>query len=100
LSVAGDGIRFTLKIAGGPTFGFEGKLPKEGGKNILGTISQDKQVFPAQLEPTTLKSLDSYELMKEIVATRRITFAFFNNHYAGHAPGSIELFERTWKETG
>ena len=23
-------------------------------------------------------------------------FGFFNNHYAGHAPGSIDLFERIW----
>jgi len=38
-------------------------------------------------------------VVKEIVATHRITFAFFNNHYAGHAPGSIELFEKVWNET-
>lgn len=25
-------------------------------------------------------------------------FGFFNNHYAGHAPGSIELFERLWDD--
>ena len=24
-------------------------------------------------------------------------YAYFNNHYAGHAPGSIELFEEVWK---
>ena len=27
------------------------------------------------------------------------TYAYFNNHYAGYAPGSIELFTRLWKET-
>ena len=26
-------------------------------------------------------------------------FAYFNNHYAGHAPGSIALFEEAWRET-
>ena len=30
---------------------------------------------------------------------RRLTvFGYINNHYAGHAPASIELFERTWEE--
>jgi uncharacterized protein YecE (DUF72 family) len=24
-------------------------------------------------------------------------FAFFNNHYAGYAPGSLEMFARAWK---
>ena len=24
-------------------------------------------------------------------------YAFFNNHYAGHAPGSIALLEKMWK---
>ena len=26
-------------------------------------------------------------------------YGFFNNHYAGHAPGSIELFEKFWEES-
>ena len=30
--------------------------------------------------------------------TRNVTvFGYFNNHYAGHAPGSIGRFEGTWK---
>ncbi len=28
----------------------------------------------------------------------RAVFGFFNNHYAGHAPGSISLFEETWRK--
>ncbi len=27
-------------------------------------------------------------------------YAYFNNHYAGHAPGSIELFEKMRHELG
>lgn len=27
-------------------------------------------------------------------------YGFFNNHYAGHAPASIELFRRIWDSTG
>jgi len=25
-------------------------------------------------------------------------YAFFNNHYAGFAPGSVELFRSVWDE--
>jgi hypothetical protein len=25
-------------------------------------------------------------------------FGYFNNHYAGHAPGSIELLRRIWRK--
>lgn len=38
-------------------------------------------------------------VVREIIATRRTVFAFFNNHFAGHAPGSIDLFEKVWKAT-
>jgi uncharacterized protein YecE (DUF72 family) len=37
--------------------------------------------------------------VREILARNRTVFGFFNNHYAGHAPASIELFEKIWKET-
>ena len=29
---------------------------------------------------------------------KREVYAFFNNHYAGYAPGSLGLFARAWKE--
>jgi len=38
--------------------------------------------------------------VREILARNRTVFGFFNNHYAGHAPGSIELFEKIWGEEG
>jgi uncharacterized protein YecE (DUF72 family) len=25
-------------------------------------------------------------------------YVYFNNHYAGYAPGSVELFARLWRE--
>jgi uncharacterized protein YecE (DUF72 family) len=28
----------------------------------------------------------------------REVYAFFNNHYAGYAPGSLGIFARAWKE--
>jgi uncharacterized protein YecE (DUF72 family) len=38
-------------------------------------------------------------VVREVLARNRTVFGFFNNHYAGHAPGSIELFERIWGES-
>jgi len=38
-------------------------------------------------------------VVREILARNRTVFGFFNNHYAGHAPASIELFETIWKES-
>ncbi len=26
-------------------------------------------------------------------------FGYFNNHYAGYAPGSVDLFRKTWDRT-
>lgn len=34
--------------------------------------------------------------IRSLLARRVAVFGYFNNHYAGHAPGSIELFGRTW----
>jgi uncharacterized protein YecE (DUF72 family) len=37
--------------------------------------------------------------LKELIAQQPglATYAFFNNHYAGYAPGSLEMFARAWK---
>lgn len=36
--------------------------------------------------------------IQELLGRRRETFVYFNNHYAGFAPGSVELFLRLWQE--
>jgi uncharacterized protein YecE (DUF72 family) len=36
--------------------------------------------------------------LKTIVAKGVRTYAFFNNHYAGFAPGSVKLFEDLWEQ--
>jgi hypothetical protein len=59
-------LRFTLKV-GDITFRFEGKVPKEGGAMIRGTVSSGQNVSAVELEPTTLTSFDSYEVEKEYV---------------------------------
>jgi uncharacterized protein YecE (DUF72 family) len=35
--------------------------------------------------------------LKKIVSTGVKTYAFFNNHYAGFAPGSVKQFEELWE---
>jgi uncharacterized protein YecE (DUF72 family) len=37
--------------------------------------------------------------IRTLLERRATVFGYFNNHYAGHAPASIELFEKTWEET-
>jgi hypothetical protein len=46
---------------------FEGKIPVEG-KKMYGSLSLGGQMVPAELEPTKSKSLDSWDMNKEIVA--------------------------------
>lgn len=47
----------------------------------------------------------SREMQEWIPVLRRLTdrvsdvYVYFNNHYAGFAPGSIDLFLKTWRET-
>ncbi|MPZ76046.1 MAG: DUF72 domain-containing protein [Deltaproteobacteria bacterium] len=36
--------------------------------------------------------------LKKIVGTGVRTYAFFNNHYAGFAPGSVKLFHDLWQK--
>lgn len=62
-----DGLlSFAFKL-GANRFRFEGKLPAEGGKKVLGSIRLN-QLMPAELEWTGLKTLDAYEYHKEVVA--------------------------------
>lgn len=36
--------------------------------------------------------------IRTLLDRRLAVFGYINNHYAGHAPASIELFEQTWEE--
>ena len=36
--------------------------------------------------------------LKKITLTGVKTYALFNNHYAGFAPGSVKLFEDLWEK--
>jgi uncharacterized protein YecE (DUF72 family) len=37
-------------------------------------------------------------VLRQVAGSTPDVYAYFNNHYAGFAPGSIELFLRTWDE--
>ncbi len=38
--------------------------------------------------------------LKDLAAKRIPTYVYFNNHYAGYAPGSVELFAKLFNEEG
>ena len=39
-------------------------------------------------------------VIRQMLKRRIHLVGYFNNHYAGWAPGSIELFDRMWKKSG
>jgi uncharacterized protein YecE (DUF72 family) len=39
-------------------------------------------------------------VVRSLLSRGATVFGYFNNHYAGHAPASVELFERIWSEEG
>ncbi len=36
--------------------------------------------------------------IRRLLERQRVIYAYFNNHYAGYAPGSLELFRKVWSE--
>lgn len=68
LGVKDDVLRFKLKVAK-QNFTFEGKVPTNTSQHVFGSlILGGGRLYPAQLERTTLKSLDDFELNKEVLA--------------------------------
>jgi hypothetical protein len=67
LSVTPERLRFTLKTEG-QNFTFDCRPPKEGAKIIRGSIAQEGQMVPCELEATALKTLDSVEVDRDFLA--------------------------------
>lgn len=67
VSVADGLVRFVLRLQR-QDFSFEGKVPAEAGKKVLGSIALGRQTVPADLEPTRLTTLDPYDVNRELVA--------------------------------
>jgi uncharacterized protein YecE (DUF72 family) len=57
------------------------------------TKTWDKVIVDRSRETREWVSVVRALLRREITV-----FGYFNNHYAGHAPGSLELFEEIWGE--
>jgi uncharacterized protein YecE (DUF72 family) len=36
--------------------------------------------------------------IRRLIDLKRVIYAYFNNHYAGFAPGSIQLFQEIWRK--
>src|SRR2546430_780021 len=67
VSVTGDIVRFSLKVQG-QRFNFEGKAPQKDARKMLGSFTIGRETVPVELGRTSLKTLDPYEVSKEIVA--------------------------------
>jgi hypothetical protein len=65
MAIDGDLLRFVLKLENGIELNFEGKLPRAGGKKILGSVRRGANVNPAYLEATQAKN--ALELKQEMV---------------------------------
>jgi hypothetical protein len=68
-----DVLRFSVKMetrTGTMPIGFEGKVPKGEAQFIRGTLLNPQDVFLCELEPTAVKSLDPFELNKELLAKK------------------------------
>ncbi len=44
----------------------------------------------------TRETADWVEIGRQLIRRQEGVFAYFNNHFAGYAPGSVELFVRLW----
>ncbi len=56
VQISGDLLTLTFKLANGVAFNFEGKLPRAGGKKILGSITRGSNSTPAYFEATQAKN--------------------------------------------
>jgi thiol-disulfide isomerase/thioredoxin len=105
LSVTGDRLRFTVK-AGQQVFTFDGKIPKEKTATLKGSIAREGQMVPCELEATTLKELDPFDLNKEFLANHASDPRVFNvvmellNEASDHKAKPEEVrgwAEKLWK---
>ena len=98
--------RLTMEISQGGAvrkmnFDFEGKLPKGGGKKILGSFDQNGVVIPVVLESTSAKT--GFDLDREMVARNpndpRVFSAVFDLISQAKANKSSAGDVRDWVET-
>ncbi len=61
----------------------EGKRDSDWGSLLVNRAEQMRLWIPA---------------IRNLVTGQTPVYVYFNNHYAGYAPGSVELFSRLWNE--
>jgi hypothetical protein len=71
VSVTGDTLRFQLKV-GKEVYRFEGKVPKDKGAKLYGSIAMRGRIGPAELEPTTVTGLGRLDLAREVLAKQTV----------------------------
>lgn len=78
LSVTADRVFVSIKVGDNSFFTFEGRPPTQPGASVRGSFNIGRNLFPAQLEPTKLSTLDTFELNKEVVEKGVNELRFFN----------------------
>ncbi len=63
--INGDLLEYTLKLANGEMYSFQGKAPKAGAKKIFGSLAGGTLIIPAIMEATSAKT--GFEMEREIV---------------------------------
>jgi uncharacterized protein YecE (DUF72 family) len=58
-----------------------------------------KSAFESLLKDRTGQMRAWIPPIKSLLARRIPVYVYFNNHYAGYAPGSVELFEKLFNES-
>jgi len=61
-------------------------------------IEKQTKTWEKVLIDRTSETLRWAWVVGHLLSRNRTVFGYFNNHYAGHAPASIELFEHIWRE--
>jgi uncharacterized protein YecE (DUF72 family) len=61
-------------------------------------IERKTQKWDKVIEDKTAEMIVWIDELKKIVNKGVRTYAFFNNHYAGFAPGSVKIFEDLWAQ--
>jgi uncharacterized protein YecE (DUF72 family) len=61
-------------------------------------IGQRKQAWESLIKDRTVQMKMWIPPIKGLLARNIPVYVYFNNHYAGYAPGSVELFEKLFNE--
>jgi uncharacterized protein YecE (DUF72 family) len=61
-------------------------------------IEQETKTWDKTIVDRKLEIAEWVDLLQKFVARNIKVFAYANNHYAGHAPATVRLFQRLWEK--